>query len=288
VKAIRAVLKDMRPDIVYVQGDTNTVVAGAIAASQSRIRLAHVEAGLRSYDRAMPEESNRIITDHLSTYLFVPTEHQKSIVQQEGIDDARLSVTGNTIVDAVYQHQSLAAQTLNDELKIPYLPQSYVVLTLHRPANIDDHDRFARIVQAINRLAERYPIIFPVHPRTQRVIKQQQTVWHANVHLAPPIGYLSMLTLMGSAKFILTDSGGIQEEACILHRPCLTLRENTERPETVVVGSNILVGDSQERLFNGVAHFERQSRQWSQPYGDGHAAERIFEYIHGHPSIELA
>lgn len=269
-----------RPDIVYVVGDTNTVLASALAASKEEgILLAHVESGLRSYDRTMPEELNRIVTDHLADLLFAPTALQASILNKERIDAKKVFVTGNTIVDAVSQHLEIA-EKINDPLEDFALTEGrYAMLTMHRPGNVDDPRILSRLFDGINALAERMPILFPVHPRTQKAIDALSPVIHRNLRCIEPIGYLQMLRCMKNAKLIITDSGGIQEEACVLRVPCITLRENTERPESLDIGGNILVGSDKQRLMDAVDRFEHTTINWYNPFGDGHAAERMIDIV---------
>jgi UDP-N-acetylglucosamine 2-epimerase (non-hydrolysing) len=272
-----------RPDVVYVEGDTNTVLAGALAAAkQPGILVAHVEAGLRSYDRTMPEELNRIVTDHLSDLLFAPTQRQADILTKEGIDAKKIFVTGNSIVDAVHQHLNIAEQ-IDDPLKdFGLISGAYAVLTMHRPGNVDNPQTLSRLFHGMNILAERMPILFPVHPRTRGAINALKPTVHPNLRLVEPIGYLQMLRLMKHAKLMVTDSGGMQEEACILQVPCVTIRENTERPETLDVGGNMLVGSDEKKLLDAVNHFDRSTISWRNPFGDGHAAERMIDIATTH------
>jgi len=272
-----------KPDVVYVEGDTNTVMAGALAASKEQgVAVAHVEAGLRSYDRTMPEELNRIIADHLSDLLYAPTKLQANILASEGIDKDKIFVTGNTVVDAVAQHLEIAGQMDDPLEQFGLKPKSYAVLTMHRPGNVDDPRVFLRLVSAINALAERMPVLFPVHPRTKVAIDANKPKFHRNLHAVEPIGYLQMLRVLQQATHIITDSGGIQEEACILQVPCITIRENTERPETIDIGGNILVGSDEKKLLDAVDHYGRTTIEWSNPFGDGHSAERMIDIATAH------
>lgn len=280
--ALGRALREIRPDVVYVEGDTNTVLAGALAASKEGIRLAHVEAGLRSYDRSMPEELNRIVADHLSDFLFAPTERQSKILISEGINQANIHVTGNTIVDAVMQHKRLA-ELLPDPLPAFGLPAGgYAMLTMHRPGNVDDPAMLQKHLDNLNAVAVELPILFPVHPRTKVMIGRLKPKLHPRFKLVEPIGYLAMLRLMQHAKFIITDSGGIQEEACILQVPCITIRENTERPETLDVGSNVLVGSDRRRLLAAIQHFAAGQAAWKNPFGDGRAGVKMISIVSAH------
>lgn len=262
------------PECVVVQGDTNTVLAAALVASKLMIPVAHVEAGLRSYDRTMPEEINRIVTDHLSTYLFSPTEVQKNILASEGLVDGVISV-GNTVVDAVLQNVEKAREQENMEEYGEYL-----LLTLHRPSNVDDPERLSEIIRLISVKAKEKNIrvVFPIHPRTASVLKKSGITLDKSFVQLEPQSYLKMLALESSARCIATDSGGIQEEACILNVPCLTLRSSTERPETIDVGANVLASD----LTKFDESFElawNLSKNWKQPFGDGKSAVRIVDTL---------
>lgn len=276
------VLRTSKPDVVYVEGDTNTVLAGALAASKTNILLAHVEAGLRSYDRTMPEELNRIIADHVSDFLFAPTDRQREILLREGIESDKIFVTGNSIVDAISQHLHLADRQTNPLTGYGLEPKTYAVLTMHRPGNVDDPLVLKKHVENFNALAENIPIIFPVHPRTQEMIQRFKPFFHKNIRVVEPIGYLAMLRVMQQAKMIITDSGGIQEEACVLQVPCITIRENTERPETVDVGGNILVGSDRHKLMSAVDQLLGKKNDWKNPFGDGHSAERMIDIAMSH------
>ncbi|ENN96515.1 UDP-N-acetylglucosamine 2-epimerase [Methanocaldococcus villosus KIN24-T80] len=284
---IEKVLLKEKPNIVIVQGDTNTVLAGALAASKLKIKVAHVEAGLRSYDKNMPEEINRVLTDHISDYLFAPTEIAKNNLLKEGIKD-NIFVVGNTIVDATLQNLEIAEK--NDHIKGFFnsvVDKDYFLLTLHRAENVDNRERLERIVNNINELSDiyDYDIIFPIHPRTKKRLIEfnlfDKLKSNKKIKIIEPVGYLEFLILEKNAKLILTDSGGVQEEACILKIPCITLRDNTERPETLEVGSNILVGDNKEKLIKAVELMLNKKRDWKNPFGDGKAGKRIVRILRG-------
>lgn len=260
------ILKIEQPNVVIVQGDTNTVLAGAQAAKELNIKIAHVEAGLRSYDMDMPEEINRIETDKISDYLFPPTEKSKSILINEGY--VNVYVTGNTIVDAVYQNKDFI--NVKDKLKEQY--NKYAVLTLHRPSNVDNPEHFQNILNKLSRIE--LPIIWPIHPRAKKNIASLKV--SENIKIVEPYAYHEFLNAMSGAEIILTDSGGIQEEACILKVPCVTLRKNTERPETLEVGSNILALDN---IKEAVDIMIKKEKNWKNPYGDGTAAKQIIDII---------
>lgn len=276
---IEPVLTKEHPDWVLVEGDTNTVMAGSIAASKLGIKVGHVEAGLRSYDRTMPEELNRIVADHLSDALFCPTEHACMIAKGEGIHKSKIVVTGNTIVDAVQTNLALAKHTQSwDE----YANKNYFLLTMHRASNVDTKEALKQAIDSLTYLASHFqlPILYPIHPHTSKSLKQFGiTPDPRHLVLMEPVTYLDMLSMMYHAKLIITDSGGIQEEACILQIPCITIRDNTERPETVAVGANLVVGTKKDPLVEGAARMLNKERNWSNPFGDGHASTRIVDHL---------
>jgi len=277
---IEKILLKEKPDIVLVEGDTNTVLAGALAASKLHIKVGHVEAGLRSYDRRMPEEINRILTDHISDYLFAPTPKAREILLGEGISEDKISVTGNTIVDAVYRNLEIANKKLNVLGKLGLEPKNYFLVTLHRPENVDDKERFSKILKSLDQLGDEFslPVIYPLHPRSQRRMKEFGI--KANyVKLISPIDFLSFLQLESNAKLVLTDSGGVQEESCILGVPCVTLRDSTERPETLEVGSNILSGGNLDKILQSVKLMVNKENSWINPFGEGKAGKRIIEIL---------
>ncbi|KPU63959.1 UDP-N-acetylglucosamine 2-epimerase [Thermococcus sp. EP1] len=279
---IEEVLMKEKPDVTLVQGDTNTVLAGALASVKLKIPVAHVEAGLRSFDRTMPEEINRILADHASEVLFAPTEEAKKNLEREGISEG-VYVVGNTIVDAVLQNSEIAERKSKILDKLGLRPKEYAVLTAHRAENTDSEENLKKLVEIIESLP--ITVIYPVHPRTEKRLKSLN-LWsrlekRAHVILTKPLGYLDFLKLQKNAKFVLTDSGGIQEESIILDVPCLTLRYNTERPETIKAGGNVLVGLEKERvlyyvdrLLNDKQFYERMAKA-PNPFGDGKSGERI-------------
>jgi len=277
---IEKILLKEKPDTVLVEGDTNTVLAGALAASKLHIKVGHVEAGLRSYDRRMPEEINRILTDHVSDYLFAPTQKAKEILLREGISEDKIFVTGNTIVDAVYQNLKIANKKLNVLEKLGLEAKNYFLVTLHRPENVDDKERFSRILKSLDRLGDEFslPVIYPIHPRSQRRMTEFN-IKADYVKLMPPFDFLSFLQLEGNAKLVLTDSGGVQEETCILGVPCVTLRDSTERPETLEVGSNTLSGGNLDEILQSVKLMVNKGNSWINPFGEGKAGKRIVEIL---------
>ncbi|MFC2010286.1 non-hydrolyzing UDP-N-acetylglucosamine 2-epimerase [Chloroflexota bacterium] len=281
---VEKILQKERPGIVLVEGDTNSVFASALAATKLHIKVGHIEAGLRSYDINMPEEINRILTDHCSDYLFAPTENSQSILLGEGIPREKIFVTGNTIVDAVYQNLKLAREHSNilDTLNIE--AGKYLLVTLHRQENVDNQARFASILEGLDGLASEInlPIIYPIHPHSKKRM-DELNLSPLNLNLIEPVDFLSFIMLESSARLILTDSGGVQEEACILSVPCVTLRDNTERPETVEVGANILAGASPASILECTHTMLGRDKNWQNPFGDGKAAERIVNTVTGGP-----
>ncbi|MFH1174635.1 MAG: UDP-N-acetylglucosamine 2-epimerase (non-hydrolyzing) [archaeon] len=275
--AIERVLLDERPDIVLVEGDTNTVLAGALAAHKLHIKVGHVEAGLRSYDRRMPEEANRIMTDHIADYLFAPTRKQEHILLEEGVSKEKIFVVGNTIVDAVLENSRIS-QKLFDPPK-----ESYFLVTAHRSENVDDRETLMQLLESLDAVAQEYQlqIIYPIHPRTRKMIQTFNIATSNRILLTEPIGYLEFLHLTRHAKLVLTDSGGLQEESCILQVPCVTLRDNTERPETVDVGANVLAGVRKENVLKAVSHMLSKEREWTNPFGDGTTGKKILEIVRG-------
>ena len=278
---IEKVLKEEKLDVVLVEGDTNTVLAGALAASKLHIKVGHVEAGLRSYDRTMPEEINRVLADHVSDYLFAPTEKAKENLLREGIEENKIFVTGNTIVDAVYQNLEIARRKVNVLNKLNLRPNEYFLITAHRQENVDVKGRLKGILEGLELVYHKFnlPIIYPIHPRTMKRLKGFGLEVPKGIELIEPLGFLEFLQLEANAKLVLTDSGGVQEETCILKVPCVTLRGNTERPETLEVGSNVLAGVNQEKILEGVSVMLNAKRDWKNPFGDGKAGNIITKIL---------
>ena len=280
LSGVEPVLQKEGADAVLVEGDTNTVLAGALAATKLHIKVGHVEAGLRSYDRKMPEEINRVLTDHCSDYLFAPTDKAREILLGEGIQDTRIFVTGNTIVDAVFQNLELAKDR-NDVLNDLHPEQrKYFLVTAHRQENVDVKERFEEIIKSLELLADEFslPVIYPIHPRARKMMNHFGLKSNG-IEFIEPVDYLSFLQLESKAKLILTDSGGVQEEACLLKVPCVTLRDNTERPETLVVGSNILAGTDSKKILESTKIMFAKNNDWENPFGDGNAGKRIVEIL---------
>jgi len=277
---IEQVLLKEKTDVVLVEGDTNTVLAGALAATKLHIKVGHVEAGLRSYDRTMPEEINRVLTDHISDFCFAPTEQSRQTLLREGIEEKKIFVTGNTIVDAVYQNLELARKKANILERLGLKEKEYFLVTVHRQENVDNKDRFQEILSGLQRLEKEYnvPVVYPIHPRSRKKI-EEFGLSVGNINLVAPQDLFGFLQLEQNAKVVLTDSGGVQEETCILGNPCVTLRDNTERPETIDVGSNVLAGTQQENIINAVSLMLHKEREGSNPFGDGQSGKKIVDIL---------
>lgn len=276
--AIEADIIEREPEFVLAQGDTNAVLSAALAASKLDTLFGHVEAGIRSYDRTMPEEINRVVADHVSDLLFAPTDVAVENLDAEGIDEG-VYVTGNTVVDACRGHQKIAARDSDILDRLDLRPGRYVTATIHRPRNTDNLTRLDDIVTALDDAP--FPVVLPAHPRTKSALEALGFEPSGSLRLLEPLGYLDFLRLLGEGRTVVTDSGGIQEEASILEVPCLTVRPNTERPETIDAGVNELVEPAElaERL--DVA-FERGGEQMADArhlYGDGTAGRRIADIL---------
>lgn len=280
------ILIEENPDVVLVQGDTNTVLAGALSASKLDIKVGHIEAGLRSYDRTMPEETNRIMTDHISEYLFAVGPNQKAILAKEGISDSKIYTVGNTVSDSLFQHLKLSEDKSTILKDVGVQAGKYFLVTAHRASNVDIPSNLLELLDLFDQLHAKYSqtIVWPIHPRTQSKLKEFNIEVPSYLKLLPPIGYLDFIQLQKKAQLILTDSGGIQEEACLLGVPCITLRENTERPESIEVGANVLVGRDAKKALAAAdkwlsASAAGESFNWENPFGDGHVAEAILDII---------
>jgi UDP-N-acetylglucosamine 2-epimerase (non-hydrolysing) len=284
LKRIEPVLLEHQPDLVLVVGDVNSTIAVSLAAVKLGISVAHVEAGLRSFDRGMPEEINRILTDALADYLFVTEEDAIQNLQKEGRPRESIHLVGNVMIDSLRHFLPTAQKSPIGEdlgLKNGAEWQRFAVLTLHRPSNVDATEKLAELLRAVDAIAAQVPVIFPVHPRTQQRLAQAGSTTHPRLKLIPPVGYLDFLCLLNKATLVLTDSGGIQEETTALGVPCLTLRENTERPITISQGTNQLVGtDPRKILAAAEAVLAGKAKPGRiPPLWDGHAAERIVEVL---------
>ncbi|MCK4429511.1 MAG: UDP-N-acetylglucosamine 2-epimerase (non-hydrolyzing), partial [Candidatus Aenigmarchaeota archaeon] len=278
---IEKLLQKEKPDIVLVEGDTNTVLAGALAASKLHIKVGHVEAGLRSYNRRMPEEINRVLTDHCSDILFPPTESSKEILLKSGFDEKIIFATGNTIVDAVYQNLEIANRKINILKDMNLKKGAYILVTAHREENVDVKENLENILKGVELLSKEFKlqIIYPIHPRTRKRIEEFNLEIPKSIKLIKPVGFLEFLQLEANAKLVLTDSGGVQEETCILKVPCVTLRDNTERPETLEVGSNVLAGTKPEKILERAKLMVNKKLDWENPFGDGKAGEKILKIL---------
>lgn len=287
MQSFEPVVLEEKPDWVLVVGDVNSTLACALVCSKLGIRVAHVEAGLRSRDRTMPEEINRLLTDQLADLLLTPSEDADENLRNEGIPDERIRFVGNVMIDSLFKQLKRAeSSAVREELEIA--DKDYAALTLHRPSNVDDRATFARILDALEQISQKLPVIFPVHPRTRARIAEfgfaDRVDRTRNLRLIEPLGYLDFLRLYSGARLVLTDSGGIQEETTALGIPCLTLRENTERPITVEMGTNKIVGTNTAKI-TGAAFASLDAPRKSQqparipPLWDGHAASRICDAI---------
>lgn len=276
MRRFEPVVLEHQPDLVLVVGDVNSTLACALTAVKLGVPVAHVEAGLRSFDRSMPEEINRVLTDAISEWLFVSERAGVENLRREGIPDARIHFVGNVMIDSLLARKAESERsTILDRLDIAR--NGYAVLTLHRPANVDDPAAFARLLGAVERLRRELPIVFPVHPRTRKAFSGLREGLLHDICLTDPLGYLDFLKLMANARLVLTDSGGIQEETTFLGVPCLTLRESTERPVTIREGTNRLVGLDPERIVSeGLTVLSTPPIAATIPeLWDGHAAARI-------------
>ena len=292
------------PSHVLVVGDVNSTIACALVASKLGIKVVHVEAGLRSFDRSMPEEINRVLTDAISDLLFTTEEDANENLEKEGIPKEKVHFVGNVMIDTLLLHKKKAEES-DVLMKLGFTVMgskssknevgAYSVLTLHRPSNVDDEESFRNIIQGLSEIARRIPIIFPIHPRTLNQIKEfgldSYFKWLSGdgakfkkedgiIHCVDPLGYLDFLKLMSNAKLVLTDSGGVQEETTILGVPCVTIRENTERPVTVTFGTNVVAGVKKENIIEAAfTQLNKRIHYSVPPLWDGKAAERIVEIL---------
>ena len=270
-----------KPDLVLVYGDVNSTVAAALVCAKLLIPVGHVEAGLRSRDRTMPEEINRLLTDQIADLLFTPSADGNVNLLQEGVPREKIHLVGNVMIDTLVRLLPLARQsTILRDLGLE--PRGYGLVTLHRPSNVDDPAMLHAIMDALQDIARDIPLLFPIHPRTRRRLQETQyALRNTNLHLLDPLGYLDFLALQDKARFVITDSGGVQEETTYLGAPCLTVRENTERPITVEMGTNILVGRDMDRLRREVSEIlaGRGKQGSAPPLWDGRAGERIAEIV---------
>lgn len=265
------VVLEQKPDIVLVYGDVNSTVAAALVCSKLVIKVGHVEAGLRSFDRTMPEEINRIVTDRLSDLLFTPSEDGDLNLNREGVEPEKIHRVGNVMIDSLVQFLPAAEKCPTNGL-----PGRFALVTLHRPSNVDDPNNLRKVLGALIEASEGLEIIFPVHPRTrQRIL--EFGIPTRTLHLLEPVPYIEFLSLQSRAAVVITDSGGIQEETTYLGVPCLTLRANTERPITITIGTNILVGEDSDKLKKELRNIlaGKAKKGAIPPLWDGHAGDRI-------------
>lgn len=279
---IEEILLAETPENVLVCGDANFNLAGALAARKLGLNVGHVEAGLRSNDWRMPEEHNRVMIDHISDYLFAPTEQNKRNAVEDNVKGS-VHVTGNTIVDAVERNIDISRKrsTILKNLGV----DNFALFTAHREENVDNKETLVNLIEVIQRMVDNYDVdmVYPIHPRTKKRLQQFDLEERVDVLdsliLTEPVGYLDFLRLLDTAEIVLTDSGGVQEESCIIGTPCVTLRENTERPETVSVGSNIIAGTDPDEVLRCVEEMWGVEGDWSNPFGDGNAAEQIIDIV---------
>ena len=276
MKRFESVVLERKPDVVLVYGDVNSTVAAALVCSKLLISVAHVEAGLRSFDRTMPEEINRIVTDRLADILFTPSEDGDFNLKNEGVPAEKICRVGNVMIDSLIRLLPAARQCPANGL-----PERYALVTLHRPSNVDDSERLRNVLKSLLEVHEQLEVVFPVHPRTRQRI-QQFGINIEKLHLLEPLPYIEFLSLQSRAAVVITDSGGIQEETTYLGIPCLTLRSNTERPVTVSMGTNVLIGQDLGLLNSELRRIlEGKAKQGSIPeLWDGHAGDRIAQALH--------
>ena len=280
MKAFEPILLAEQADGVVVVGDVNSTVACALVAAKLKTRVIHVEAGLRSFDRSMPEEINRLVTDSISDLLLATEESGRANLLREGHAEEKIRVVGNLMIDTLFANLERAQQS--DIFRSLQLPENtaYGLVTLHRPANVDDPRQLGELLECLEVIAGIQPLYFPMHPRTRAVLETHGMRTSERIHIVDPLGYLDFLRLMSRAAVVLTDSGGIQEETTALGVPCLTLRQNTERPVTVEQGTNRLAGTSKETILAAWESHQRQpKRGQAPPLWDGHTASRCVDTL---------
>lgn len=278
--ALEPILQKEKPSAVIVLGDPNSAFAGALAAAKLHIPVCHIEAGRRSFDRRMPEELNRLMIDQIADTLFTPNEWTRANLLREGIDESRIILSGDPIVDAVLENAEIASAKSSVLQDWGLTRGNYFLATIHRPENVDDPEKLSAIISAFRELSEKYqcPFVFPAHPKTQKKIAEYG-IDTGNLLITPPQGYLDFLQLEAGCKALLTDSGSLQEEACILQIPCITIREDTERQETVEIGANILVPADEAEILSAVSTILNSPRMWENPFGVRGTGERIMHNI---------
>jgi UDP-N-acetylglucosamine 2-epimerase (non-hydrolysing) len=284
MKRFEPVLLKYKPDILVVVGDVNSTIACSLVAAKLSIPIAHIEAGLRSFDRSMPEEINRILTDRIADVFFTTCPEANTYLRMEGVPANRVFFVGNVMIDTL-RHNLKRAQGSRILSRLNLDEKGYALVTLHRPSNVDNKSNLTNILKAIGTLQKEIPVVFPIHPRTQHNLKgfglTSAVHQMAGLHLVEPLGYLDFLCLMNQAKMVITDSGGIQEETTVLRIPCLTVRENTERPITISEGTNVLVGVNPKKILQEARKVlqGRQSKGRIPKYWDGNASERILNRL---------
>jgi len=273
ILGIEKILNLEMPDVILVQGDTNSTLSGAIAGSKSAIRIGHIEAGMRSYNRQMPEEINRILVDHISDYLFPSNALARDVLLGEGIPSKRILLCGNTLTETIHQNLDISRR----KYCMPFGQNPYILVTIHRQENVDSRQNLNNILLGLDRIYKEFdiPVIFPIHPRTKKNIQKFNLSIPLGVDVIDPIGYLEFLQIEKSAKLILTDSGGVQQEACILGVPCVTLRHETEWVETLDVNSNMLAGNDPGAILKCSKIMLGAGKSWSNPFGDLPVAKRM-------------
>jgi len=278
---LESTIERLDPDVVLVQGDTNSVLAGALVTSKMDPVLGHVEAGLRSFDERMPEETNRVVADHVGDHLFAPTERARAFLREEGIETDRIHVTGNTIVDALHRYEAIVDSRSEVLADLGVEAGEFYLLTAHREENVDVRGRFSNILEGVDRVARDRdrPVIYPIHPRARANLERFDLAVPDSIRLIDPVTFLDFLQLERSASLVITDSGGVQEETCILGTPCLTVRESTERPETIDVGANRLVGTDPDAIVSAAVEMEQTALDWENPFGDGTASDQILKVL---------
>jgi UDP-N-acetylglucosamine 2-epimerase len=285
LKAIELVLLAECPDRALVYGDTNSTLAGALAASKLSVPIVHIEAGVRSFNRHMPEEINRLVVDRVSDLLLCPSQTAVDNLRSEGVS-SNVHLVGDVMLDVLLWARDRVAGKLSTTMRdLRLVRHGYLLATIHRSENTDDLTRLASVLAGVNRISE--PVVFPVHPRTRKAIAELGQPLGEHVHFIEPVGYLEMVTLIDSARLVLTDSGGLQKEAYWLGVPCVTLRDQTEWVETVQAGWNVLVGSDADAIVDTVRFFQPPARQ-PELYGDGRAAGRCVELIEGEPVARYA
>lgn len=283
MKRFEPFLKKESPDFVLVVGDVNSTIACALTAVKLGIKVIHVEAGLRSFDRNMPEEINRVLTDAISDFLFITEERAKDNLIREGISEDKIHFVGNVMIDTLLKCKEKSEKsTILKDLVIT--PKNYAMLTLHRPSNVDCQDTLANIFEALGEISKHIKIIFPVHPRTKKAIEAHDAIRNTqydNINFIDPLGYLDSLKLMSEARLVLTDSGGIQEETTVLGIPCITIRKNTERPVTITQGTNVIVGSDKKKIIKeALSKLDKSNFDTKIPkFWDGNAASRVVKII---------